>query len=308
MFIKEIKITNFKCFGNTKNQLRFNIPDGKTEGSGLNILVGNNNTGKSTIFESIFFLRNGSQKDIETIKNLNASKKSSFKVELTFSGNLNGTINQFAQQNKKQVIKKYIFNINDKESIKLRRSFNNKKDSRSISLWDNKTHKYKNASGIDAVMKRLFDFGFIWADTNPMDESKFGSTTICGSLLQNIVEDIEEEASYKDFTNKFNETFNGIESPLRKKISDIENRVTELMKEQFAPASVKLIFNPIDIKVIFKNLKIKVDDGVETIIDEKGSGLQRSLIIALLEIYAEEMTNNYIKRKYINHIFIYRRT
>ena len=74
MFIKEIKIKNFKCFGDKETSLEFNTPNGKA-GSGLNILIGENNSGKSAVFESIEFLRDGlSKKDTISITN----KKISF--------------------------------------------------------------------------------------------------------------------------------------------------------------------------------------------------------------------------------------
>ncbi len=62
MFIKKLRIKNFKCFDKDVRSLEFNIPDGKTSGSGLNIFVGNNNSGKSTIFEAVDFLRNSTKK------------------------------------------------------------------------------------------------------------------------------------------------------------------------------------------------------------------------------------------------------
>ena len=46
MFIKTLQIKNFKCFDNEVKSLDFNIPDGQTLGSGLNIFVGDNNSGK----------------------------------------------------------------------------------------------------------------------------------------------------------------------------------------------------------------------------------------------------------------------
>ena len=50
--IKELIISGFRGFGKEKN-ITFSLPNGEDEGSGLNILVGANNTGKSSIIESI---------------------------------------------------------------------------------------------------------------------------------------------------------------------------------------------------------------------------------------------------------------
>lgn len=54
IFIKKIDIKNYKCFNN--ESINFNVPDGKNEGSGLNILIGENGNGKTTVLEAINYL------------------------------------------------------------------------------------------------------------------------------------------------------------------------------------------------------------------------------------------------------------
>lgn len=71
MYIKELAISNFKSFNAPASTIAFNVPDGQTLGSGLNILVGENNTGKSTVFEAVDFVRNSTKKSIEAIRNTN---------------------------------------------------------------------------------------------------------------------------------------------------------------------------------------------------------------------------------------------
>lgn len=50
--IKTLSISGFRGFGKEQT-IDFSLPDGKTEGSGFNVIVGANNSGKSTIIESI---------------------------------------------------------------------------------------------------------------------------------------------------------------------------------------------------------------------------------------------------------------
>lgn len=54
IFIKKLTIKNFKCF--ESKSFDFNAPDSTNEGSGLNILVGENGNGKTTVLEAINYL------------------------------------------------------------------------------------------------------------------------------------------------------------------------------------------------------------------------------------------------------------
>lgn len=54
IFIKKLIIENYKCFNN--ESINFNVPDGENEGSGLNILIGENGNGKTAILEAINYL------------------------------------------------------------------------------------------------------------------------------------------------------------------------------------------------------------------------------------------------------------
>lgn len=56
MFIKLLTIKNLKCFAEDSEVMDFNAPDGKTIGSGLNIFVGENGTGKTATLEAINYL------------------------------------------------------------------------------------------------------------------------------------------------------------------------------------------------------------------------------------------------------------
>jgi len=90
MFIKRITIQNFKSFQN--ESIDFFTPD---EGSGLNIFVGENNSGKSTVFEAVDFLRNGVKVSLEDLKNKYKKDEEMF-VEIEFSGNIKDVIENFS--------------------------------------------------------------------------------------------------------------------------------------------------------------------------------------------------------------------
>lgn len=289
MFISELTIRNFKSFGDNLQPLKFNVPDNKTLGSGLNIFIGENNTGKSTVFETIDFLRDGTKKEINEIKNKNSKINEDMSVELTFSGSVNNTIEMFSQPNKVNVFKKYVFKNKIDECFKLKRTSSNLK---AIELWDEDSSEYKNESGIDAPIKKMFETNFVWADTNPNDQMSFGSTTICGNLLKEIAKNFTKTEDYERFTEQFHQTFNHEQSKLRLELKNIEEKTKKIFAEQFGKAQINFQFNELKVDSFFKNTRIDIDDGIKTPINEKGSGMQRAVALALLQVYAEEITKH----------------
>ncbi len=289
MFIKQVKITNFKSFNGENNPIVFCVPNGQL-GSGLNIFVGENNTGKSTVFEAIDFVRNGTKKSENAIKNKNNLEQHAT-VELAFVGDIAQAIEGFSQENKKAVFKKYIFQNAHGESVfKISRSTADPKQQ--INLWSETEGGYKNESGIDAPVKKLFEANFVWADTNPNDEAAFGATTICGNLLREIVNGFTETQDYFDYRDKFNQIFNDQNSGLRKELSVIEQKVQQVFTDQFGAATISFHFDELKIDSFFKNTTINVNDGIETPMHEKGNGMQRAVALALLQVYADELTKH----------------
>jgi len=304
MFIKTLQIKNFKCFDNGSNPFDFNIPDGQTIGSGLNIFVGENNSGKSTIFEGIDFLRDNTSKDLKDIKNKKSSSDDEMSVEIVFTGKITDVIENFSQDNKKEVFKKYVYKNegSEDEYFKLLRSSKNIK---AIQLWNNVESKFKNEAGIDAPLKKLFETNFVWSDTNPNAQASFGATTICGNLLKEIVKKFEETEDYTKFSSQFHKTFNDEESGLRKELKSIEERTQKIFSEQFSDAKISFHFDELKIDSFFKNTKVEVDDGIPTYMEEKGSGMQRSVALALLQVYAEELIKHPENNAIVKPFFLF---
>lgn len=285
MFIKSIKMSFFKGFSSEGNELSFNLPDGETIGSGLNIFIGENNTGKSTVFEAISFLRD-EVKDINIIKSklADGTQSNDALVELTFKGNINTVIENFAPSTKKEALRDSIFNVDELMAC---RSTENCKE---LKLW--KDGSYQNITGIAAPFKKLFENNFIWADTNPSDEASFGASTMCGVLLKEIAAAHTGSEEYQQFTEQFNIVFNNPNSELRQEIAEIESKIQTVFTEQFGHANIKFKFDNLDISSYFKNIDLIINDGVETAMSEKGHGMQRAVALALLQVYAETIAHS----------------
>jgi len=299
MYINEVSLSNFKSYGEEKEKFYFSIPNGEI-GSGLNILIGENNTGKSTLFEAIDFFRNSTRKPVESIKNKLIDKDAL--VEITFSGDIEHVIEEFSQPNKTSTFKKYMYQIESDNFIKASRGTS---DIKTIKLWDKESKEYRNETGIDAPLKKLFETNFVWADTNPNDETSFGSSTICGNLLKEISSSFTETNEYKDFSEYFHKTFNSNDTGLRQSLRKIEERTQEIFNEQFGAAKITFRFNELKVDSFFKNTCIEIDDGINTPMGEKGSGMQRSVALALLQVYAEELVKNPEKEDRTKPFFLF---
>ena len=288
MFIKSICLSNFKGFIGENHQINFKIPDGTTPGSGLNIFVGENNSGKSSIFEAVDFLRNGIKGEIDRIisKSEDNTEDVQACIELTFFGDIQNSINHFVQSNKQAVFTSSITRNNE---LRARRST---LDCKQLDLWNENSQGYSNPSGIDAPFKKLFETNFIWADTNPSDEAAFGSTTLCGMLLKEIAQAHITTSEYREFQDSFNSVFNNPDSELRQKIAVVEQKVQRIFTEQFGQADIHFRFDELKIDSFFKSASIFIDDGVDIPMSEKGNGMQRSVALALLQVYAEELAHD----------------
>lgn len=285
MFLRTLHVKNFKAI--VDETIDFQVPDAKTNGGGLNILVGPNNSGKSSLFEALEFLRNSTKKDLNQIVNKKAflADQEMF-VEVIFSGNITSVVEGFSQKNKKDLLKKYIYTEDGQEYLKLKRGSSDLKE---LACWSQSEGVYKNETGIAAPVQKLFETNFVWADTNPHDQTSFGATTICGNLLKEIMRGFENTSEYSKFKAEFHKTFNDEAGALRKQLAEIEKRTQEIFEEQFGKAKISFHFDELKVDSFFKNTKIRIDDGNDTFMEEKGSGMQRSVALALLQVYAEKI-------------------
>jgi len=269
--------------------INFNIPDGETLGSGLNIFVGENNSGKSTVFEAINFLKNGTRKKIDDLRN--KKTKDNIFVELTFSGqNIDEVINLYSSDKHKSAFNKCVITDENGEN-----QFTiSKEEDDKIKIWDSETNKPENHSGIDAPIKKMFEIDFIWSDTNPEDIAKFGATNVCGKLLKSITKEFTSSSNqqWKKFQQAHKETFYQGEESLKSKVLDIEKRTAEIFSEQFGEAKIEFQFELPKDDSFFNNTIISIDDGMLTQMEDKGSGMQRSVALALLQVYSENLVYN----------------
>lgn len=112
MAIEKLKIKGLRGFSEETN-VNFAIPDNKNPGSGLTILVGSNNSGKSTIIEAIHLLNN----DTEIIPNTSRNVKTNGEVRIEIKDTLgNKTVLQSTENKGAFVQKLYNNQVVDKNN------------------------------------------------------------------------------------------------------------------------------------------------------------------------------------------------
>lgn len=286
MFLRELTIENYKGFSG-KHVFQFE--------KNLSFFVGNNNSGKSTVFETVEFLKSGlpttkSIKDLQT-----KGTKGYLTVTAKFQGNIKEVVSDFSQSK----YLSYVFEEEGIETLLVRRTSEVSKikqgskeveiNIKKITLWNEKTEQFENPAGIDTVFKTFFEAQFIWADTNPDDISDFGTTKICGRLLTGAVGDFFTTPTWENFTTVHEETFHGAKDSLATRTKALESGIQKIIADQYGPVTVKFNFQLPDPASFIKAGFINIDDGADTKSKDKGTGMQRALALALIQLYADEL-------------------
>lgn len=288
MRIAELVIENYKGF---KGEHKFDLD------SNLVFIVGENNTGKSTLFEAINTLQNGF-KDIKKIKNVNSNSSENLKIQVKLKGDITEAINYFSQNK----YLNYVFEENGEEILIIRRQTEETQwidskgaekiiTSKNIAIWNPEKKIFENPAGIDSAFKTLFESQYIWADTNPDEISDFSNTKICGRLINAVAGDFFLSEMWKNFEEVHRSTFadRANNDSLISKVSILENDIREIMEEQYGKSSISFNFSLPEHTSFLKLGDILLDDGVETSQSEKGNGMKRALALALIQVYSKSL-------------------
>ena len=283
MYISKMKLKNFRCFEGT-TELNF-CP-------GVNYFVGNNNSGKTTIFKAIEFLKSGKTKEEWITKGV--AKKEEVSVEITIKGE---NLKDFLQTDN---LKKYhTYLINNSEIILKRSSETSlwKNDTkkitiRNVSIYSPKNKLFENPTGVDNMISELFDAQFVYSDLNNNEFQNLGkSTTIVGKLINAITEDFQNSDEWKNFEKAHADAFG--DKGFASNLTNLQKRVEKLMADQYGETNVEFSFGVPTIENFFKTGQILLEDnGIKTDISEKGTGMQRALALTLIQVYAQIDTNN----------------
>lgn len=281
MKITKIIIRNFRS-----------IENAEIEPSEFNVLVGQNNHGKTNTLEAIdwFYNDSGAYEQIHR----KGSGSDSILVEITFDDVKSGLEKMKNEKNRATIEKK----LGDAKTITIRRIIDpgeSKKSERKI--FDTETKDYiSHGTGFDKALNDLLPtLEFVKTDLSAKDVVKYGRTTQIGKMLGQVVNEILAggDERYEKFLAEFIELFQDSDSVVSTRLKEISSKVKGYIVKQF-PDCKEVLF---DVKSpefgdLLKNFNASIDDGTMTDASEKGDGMQRALMLAIIQTYADYRRDN----------------
>jgi predicted ATP-dependent endonuclease of OLD family len=277
MKISRIKIENFRSI----QQTEFNTTN-------FNIFVGQNNCGKTNFFEALEFFFNGLGKGI-SIDELKYKRDSQNEilVEVEFIGALDGAAKMQNDKNKTTIQNK----LNGSDTVVFTRD---SKDLKKRKMFINGT-EVQPGTGFDTALNDFLP-KFEYINTKQYYDSvaKYAKTTPIGIMLSGVLSTIlQNNQQYQDFQTKFSELFESDTSRIKTEFETIGNQVKIHLEKQFPDTTkVKFEVSAPAFDDLLKNFSTAIDDGVETSAEEKGDGMQRALMLAIIQAYSDFRKQN----------------
>jgi putative ATP-dependent endonuclease of the OLD family len=253
----------------------------------FNIFVGQNNHGKTNMFEAMDWFYGGLKK-ADKLEDICFGRKieNEIQVEVRFLGAQLGAEKIKNKANKTKIKEM----LGESDEIVVRRTSAEKARQIFVSgEWKNPPTGFDNA---------LNDFlpKFEYVDTRKyFDEvAKFGKNTPVGVMLSGVLSVIlEENEKYQQFRDKFQELFSEDDSDVRIALDSLSNEVKIYLEKQFPDCTrVKFEVSPPIFEDLLKNFETMVNDGIETVAADKGDGMQRALMLAIIQAYADFRKKN----------------
>jgi len=250
--------------------------------------VGRNNAGKSHYLKAVELLLATKTPSSEEIFKIQNDKTRPVLIEGTFVG-AEEFIPQVAKSNHQEAIRKAIVG----GELRLIRVLNSQPDEENkFGLRDPATDEVLNPSGLATnLLKILPEPISIVATADTLDELGNKANTAISKLKREVLGSFF--LRLKEFTKS---AFQPVDEFLHsqegtKRSGELANFESELKAElvgEFAEVSPSIEFTLPDQDVIASEMKLFLDDGYRSEVEQKGHGLQRATLLALLRLLARQ--------------------
>ena len=111
---------------------------------------------------------------------------------------------------------------------------------------------------------------------------------------------IENDRKYSELEQKFRELFGDKKSRVRGELDKLGQQVSDYLRKQFSDdPSVKFNVDNPEFNDLLKNISIAVDDGVVTLAEDKGDGMQRAVMLSIIQVYADFRKRHNIANEFV---------
>lgn len=297
MKISRVLIKNFKSF--KSEQIDFNE---------LMAFIGENSAGKSNVLKALDLFFSDTKKLDEEFFNNSAER---IIIQVWFKGlneEAKETFAKYLLDDNETVIfrKEYSFHDGDRifSAVILGDKFEDEKDKKDAKEILDKTEidpftspdKYyywkPKPFGWSAIATGyLPDFLYVPAVKDVKEEAKINDKSRFGQIVNAMLSSVLQNAELKRINEEFSKLLmgeNGNQDGRIAQLKEFETMLSEKLCVHMKDTSIRLEVTPPSIKDVFQSgTRILVDDGISTAIENKGHGLQRSVIFVIFRAYAD---------------------
>lgn len=269
MKISKIIVENYRSLK------RVEVVSGK-----LSVFIGQNNHGKTNFFESIEWFYNAKSSGED--EHFGKVTSNVISVEIFFDDVLETDITKLTSEANQTKIRTLLGEF---------KTFSVKKSS-----TDHKRKYYVNGEdkgnpqGIDtAINEFLPKLEYVNTRIRLDDVSKYKDKNAIGVMLSGVLTSIiESSPDYADFKKQFSKLFDNPGSEVRVELDKLGKQVEIFLQKQFPDGtSVKFSVNPPQFTDLLKSFDTTVNDGIETKAEDKGDGMQRALMLSIIQAFAD---------------------
>lgn len=248
--------------------------------------VGRNNAGKSHYLRAIEILLASRNPDKDKMVKLQNDKSREIVIEGYFEG-VQSFTNLVTTSNHKTVIEAAIHD----GILKVVRALDPNNDEKTAFGIYREGGEIYNPSGFTGnLLKILPEPISIVATADTVDELKNKENTALGKLKKETMiaffSELKEKT--KEALSGLNEFLHSNNTELRcRELSEFENHLQGELIGEFADVIPSVEFGLPDEEVIAKEMKIFLDDGHRSEVEQKGHGLQRATLLALIKLLAK---------------------
>lgn len=248
------------------------------------VFIGQNNSGKTNCFEAIEWFYNGPRKgeDVQDLTHFRNDTET-IRVTISFSGVQHG-IDKMTNEKNKETIKKI---VGDADTISVYRDSTEPKK-RLLIIGDDVPKL--PGTGFDAALNDFLPrFEYVHTKQYHNDVAKYKQNSPIANMLSGVIDEmLKSNRKWVEFTEKFNEIFKSDDSDVSKRLNELGKQVQGYLDKQFPDTkSVGFSIAPPSHEDFLKSFETEIDDGIMTSVEEKGDGMQRALMLAVVQAYAD---------------------